>query len=290
MSMGSMSVMSVGAETSLRELIDLTVRAADGGDDPRTTAAQWRELKRAKQSGTPVTGTILMTVEAGAFLHLGEGVYGFAPRGELPVWVPRRPRRNAVGRELEGVVSGIDEEAGVAYVSPRLLALKRARGCLGISRRVSGRIVEADLDGVEVDIGGARGFAPRRELELDWLLEEPERGVRWRGYVIEMSESKLLLSRFGQEARREREERREAELEALSVGGVVDGRVLGIDERGALVALGDGLICGAVPRPALASPAGRRLSEGAEASFTVVGRRAAERDADVVLWPAPRGG
>jgi ribosomal protein S1 len=299
MSMGSMSPMSVDAgawrpdsasgEMSLRELVDMTIQAADGGD-PNATAAVWREMKHAKQSGTPVTGSILMTVEAGAFLHLGDGLYGFAPREELPVWVPRRPRRSAVGREIEGVVSGIDEEAGVVYVSPRLLALKRARGCLGISRRVSGRIVTADLDGIEVDIGGARGFAPRRELELDWLLEEPERGIRWRGYVIEMSETALVLSRFGQEARRERAERREAELAELEVGGVATGRVLAVDERGALVAFGDGLVCGAVPRPGIASPAGRRLRAGEEAAFKVVDRRRTSRDADVVLWPAPAGG
>lgn len=48
------------------------------------------------------TGRVLMTIEAKAFLYLGPDLYGFAPRGELPSWVPGRPDPNYVGRELEG--------------------------------------------------------------------------------------------------------------------------------------------------------------------------------------------
>lgn len=172
----------------------------------------------------------------------------------------------------------------------RLLALRRARRCVGVSRRISGRIVSADLDRIVVDLGGARGFAPRRELELDWLLAGPEHGSRFRGYVTEVGDAVVLLSRYSPAQRAERARRRETSLAAMTEGlferverAVVSGLVLSTGVHAAVVALEDGLITGLVPGLALDSR--RHIAAGRRLDFRVIGRpEEPDRDLDVLLW------
>jgi hypothetical protein len=135
--------------------------------------------------------------------------------------------------------------------------------------------------------GGANGFAPRAELELDWLLDGPETGTRWRGYVVGMRDEVVSLSRFGPARRRERRERRERALAELVPGTRRIGRVFGTG--GALAAFEDGLVTGLVPRPALSTPAGARIAADTRQRFQVVSVPANrdELGIDIHLWPVP---
>ena len=185
----------------------------------------------------------------------------------------------------------VDEALGSVLISPRRLGLRRAGRHLGVSWRMSGRILSADLDGIVVDLGGVEGFAPRRELELDWLLAGPELGSRFRGYVTAIGDAVVSLSRFGPRQRSERTRRRATLVATLAVRldepaarSVVCGLVLAIGEEGALVSLEDGLIEGLVPGLAL----GRRdhIVEGRHLRFRVIGRpQEPDRDLDLLLWP-----
>jgi ribosomal protein S1 len=281
----------LAGDDSLRELVDLAIQAVDATRKSTGMGvdAVWEAIRRARDAGDPVVGRIALTLEAGAFMYLGNGLYGFAPRQDLPSWVPRWPHRNAVGRQLEGIVTGIDEQAGTVFLSPRLAALRAARERAGQSRRVTARIVSASVSGLVVDLGGGRGFAPRRELDLDWLLEGPLPGSRWRGYVVEMGDAIVRLSAFAPGTRARRASRRERALTALSCGMILSGRVIAAGSGGALVAFGDGLVTGLVPAPALRSRLGTQVRPDRELSFRVVGRPSdpEDREVDVHLWPLP---
>ncbi|HEY6779570.1 MAG TPA: hypothetical protein VI111_01375 [Thermoleophilaceae bacterium] len=278
-------------EDSLRQLVDAAVAAVDAHRERAGMSDDvvWGAIERARDAGDPVVGRIALTLEAGAFLYLGMGVYGFAPRQDLPSWVPRWPHRSAVGRQLEGMVTGIDEQAGAVFLSPRLASLRSARECAGQPRRVTARVVSASVNGLVVDLGGGRGFAPRRELELDWLLEGPQPGSRWRGYVVEMGDAIVRMSSFAPSTRARRASRRERALAALAVGMILGGRVLATGSGGALVCFGDGLVTGLVPAPALKSRLGATLVPDREVSFRIVGRPSdpEDREVDVYLWPLP---
>lgn len=283
-------VAAVPAEgDSLRSLVDMAVKAADVPRGPMPPGAVWDAVARAREVGDSVVGRIVLTLEAGAFVYLGDGVYGFAARRDLPLWVPRWPGRDAVGRQLEGIVTGIDREAGAVFISPRLTALRLARERTGSSRRVGGRVVSASVYGLVVDLGGARGFAARRELELDWLLEGPVSGSRWRGYVVELGDAIVRLSAYPPGTRARRVSRRERALEAIETGMTLSGRVVAAGANGGLISLGDGLVTGLVPAPAMRSPLGRRVVPDAQLPFRVVGRPAdpGEEEVDVHLWPRP---
>lgn len=187
----------------------------------------------------------------------------------------------------------IDEDSRSVVLSPRLLTLRRAWRCVGRSRRVSGRIVSADRDGVVVDLGGAEGFAPRSELELDWLVAGPEPGRLFRGYVTTVGDGLVSLSRYGPRRRVKRARRRAASLAAMTERldepvdrAVVSGLVLATGEDGAIVALEDGLIAGFVP--ALALESRPHIAAGRTLDFRVVGQpEEPGRDIDVLLWPEP---
>lgn len=274
-----------GRVGTLRALLGLAIDSVDAvGDSPARAA--WRELERAQLERTPVIGRLLLTLQPGAFLQLGSGLYGFAPRVELPAWVPRQPRSECVGRELECSLIALDAEAGVALLSPRLLALRRAREAIGGGRRLRGSVVSATATGIVVDLDGARGFIPLTELSSEALLVAPEPGSAWWGYAIGMADTGPLLSHHDPAARGTRAQSRERMLAELVPGRVASGRVLRTDAAGALVTFADGVVWGHVPRPALRSPAGRRLARGGRADFRVLGRDPGD-PTHLQLWPAP---
>jgi ribosomal protein S1 len=277
-------------EESLRALVDLVIRSADipRGSTTMSGDAVWDAIASARDAGDPVVGRIVLTLEAGAFLYLGSGIYGFAARPDLPFWVPRWPHKDVVGRQLEGMVTGIDEHAGAIFLSPRLASLRAARERSGQPQLITGRVVSASVSGLVVDLGGGRGFAPRRELDLDWLLAGPLPSSRWQGYVVEVGDAIVRLSAFGPSTRARRDSRRERTLAALELGMTIPGRVVAAGAGGALVAHGDGLLAGLVPAPALRSPLGLRVVPDSRLSFRVVGRPSDpdDREVDLHVWPS----
>jgi hypothetical protein len=172
--------------------------------------------------------------------------------------------------------------------------LRRVRKCLRVlPRRVRGRIVSADLNGIVVDLGRAQGIVPRTEMELEWLQAAPEPGRRFSGYVTAIDDPVVMLSRFGRRQRRRRARRREAALAAMTAQldepgerEAVPGLVLTTGEQGALVALEEGLITGLVP--ALALESRPYVEPGRSLPFRVIGQpEDPRRKIDVLLWPQP---
>jgi ribosomal protein S1 len=272
---------------TLRHVLDLAIENADGGDGTPRRAAAWRELERTHREREAVRGQILLTVDAGVFVQLGPGVYGFVPRVELPSWVPRQPRAEQLGRELEGIVIGLDAEAGLALLSPRLLALRRVQAARAADERLEGTVISATGTGVVVDLDGARGVAPLDELAPEGLLSQLEPGDAWHGYAIGMTDTGPLLSHFTASARAQRARAREQILCEFMPGAIRTGLVVRAAAEGVLVAFEGGLVWGSVPRAALRSPAGRRLARGCSASFRVLASDSSSAG-DLELWPSAR--
>ncbi len=271
---------------SLQGVLELAIRSLDAAPESPTRAA-WRQLERAQREREPVIGRLLLTLEPGAFLLLSDGLYGFAPRVELPAWVPRRPRSDCVGRELGCTLIALDAQAGVALLSPRLLALRRAREAIGAGERVHGTVVSVTGTGVVVDLGGARAFVPLAELSAEALLTPPEPGAPWWGHVMGMTDTGPLLSQHAPQVRQARARAGERLLAALVPGAVASGRVLRLGATGALISFEGGIAWGGVPRPGLRCPAGRRLARGASGQFRVLGRDLGA-PIQLQLWPTPR--
>lgn len=175
-----------------------------------------------------------------------------------------------------------------------LPGVRRVRRWLRVlPRRVRGRIVSADLNGIVVDLRGAQGVVPRHEMELGWLLAAPEPGRRFSGYVTAVEDQLVMLSHFGHRERKRRARQREMALAAMTTGlqepgerQVVPGLVLSADEEGALVALEDGLITGLVPPLAVESRP--HIRAGRQLYFRVIGQpQEPGRQIDVLLWPLP---
>ncbi len=271
---------------SLRGVLELAIRALDAAPASPTRAA-WRALERAQRERAAVIGRLQLTVEPGAFLTLDDGMYGFAPRVELPAWVPRQPRSDCVGRELACTLITLDAEAGVALLSPRLLALRRAREAIATGEQVHGSVVSVTSTGIVVDLGGARSFVPLAELAPEALLAPPEPTAPWWGYVTSMADTGPLLSQHAPQVRQARARAAERWLSALRPGSLAWGRVLRVGAAGGLVSFESGIAWGDVPRAGLRSPAGRRLARGASGRFLVLGKDPTA-PVQLQLWPAPR--
>jgi S1 RNA binding domain len=271
---------------SLLGVLGLAIDAVDAAPTSATRDG-WRELERAQRERTTVVGRLLLTLEPGAFLALGDGVYGFAPRVELPAWVPRQPSPRCVGRELACTLLALDVEAGVALLSPRLLSLRRAREAIGAGEQIQGTVVAVTSTGVVVDLGGARGFAPLAELSSEALLDPPDPAAPWTGYVTAMADTGPLLSQHAPQVRQARAQAAKRMLATLAPGSLTFGRLLRASTSGGLVSLEGGIAWGHVPRAGLHCPAGRRLARGVSGPYLVLENGGATT-APLLLWPAPR--
>ncbi len=109
-----------------------------------------------------------------------------------------------------------------------------------------GKVVGRRKGGFDVTIAGVRGFCPISQIEERWSDDvDRHLGVTYTFKVLEYDpdERKLVVSRAAH-LREERERRRQATLEELEEGAVVEGTVRSITNFGAFVDLGgvDGLV------------------------------------------------
>ena len=200
--------------------------------------------------GEVVHGTVVRVDEDEVLVDIGYKSEGVIPAAELSIRRSINPGDEVgVGDEIDALVLTKEDSEGRLILSKKRarfeLAWKEIERKSESGEPITGRVIEVVKGGLILDLG-VRGFLPaslvdiRRVQDLDEFL-----GQELRCKVIELNRSRnnVVLSRRAV-LEDERKEMRQAILDRLSPGDVVDGTISNIVDFGAFVDLDgmDGLI------------------------------------------------
>ncbi len=200
--------------------------------------------------GEVVHGTVVRVDKDEVLVDIGYKSEGVIPVAELSIRRSVNPADEVgVGEEIDALVLTKEDAEGRLILSKKRarfeLAWKQIEGAAESGEPVNGRVIEVVKGGLILDLG-VRGFLPaslvdiRRVQDLDEFL-----GKELRCKVIELNRSRnnVVLSRRAV-LEDERKEQRQAILDRLSPGDVVEGTISNIVDFGAFVDLDgmDGLI------------------------------------------------
>jgi small subunit ribosomal protein S1 len=200
--------------------------------------------------GEVVHGTVVRVDKDEVLVDIGYKSEGVIPVAELSIRRSVNPADEVgVGEEIDALVLTKEDAEGRLILSKKRarfeLAWKHIEGAAESGEPVTGRVIEVVKGGLILDLG-VRGFLPaslvdiRRVQDLDEFL-----GKELRCKVIELNRSRnnVVLSRRAV-LEDERKEQRQAILDRLSPGDVVEGTISNIVDFGAFVDLDgmDGLI------------------------------------------------
>jgi small subunit ribosomal protein S1 len=200
--------------------------------------------------GEVVHGTVVRVDKDEVLVDIGYKSEGVIPVAELSIRRSVNPADEvSVGDEIDALVLTKEDAEGRLILSKKRarfeLAWKQIEGASESGEPVVGRVIEVVKGGLILDLG-VRGFLPaslvdiRRVQDLDEFL-----GKELRCKVIELNRSRnnVVLSRRAV-LEDERKEQRQAILDRLAPGDVVEGTISNIVDFGAFVDLDgmDGLI------------------------------------------------
>ncbi len=200
--------------------------------------------------GEVVRGTVVRVDKDEVLVDIGYKSEGVIPVSELSIRRSVNPADEVqLGDEIDALVMTKEDAEGRLILSKKRarfeMAWKRIEGAAESGEPVEGTVIEVVKGGLILDLG-VRGFLPaslvdiRRVQNLDEFL-----GKQLRCKVIELNRSRnnVVLSRRAV-LEDERKEMRQAILDRLSPGDVVEGTISNIVDFGAFVDLEgiDGLI------------------------------------------------
>jgi small subunit ribosomal protein S1 len=200
--------------------------------------------------GEVVHGTVVRVDKDEVLVDIGYKSEGVIPVAELTIRRSVNPADEvSVGEEIDALVLTKEDTEGRLILSKKRarfeLAWKRIEAAAESGEPVTGKVIEVVKGGLILDLG-VRGFLPaslvdiRRVQDLDEFL-----GKELRCKVIELNRSRnnVVLSRRAV-LEDERKEMRQAILDRLSPGDVIEGQISNIVDFGAFVDLDgmDGLI------------------------------------------------
>jgi len=231
------------AETDTTE--DGWVRADDG-----TLIPDYDATIPVINEGEVVRGTVVRVDKDEVLVDIGYKSEGVIPVSELSIRRSVNPADEVqLGDAIDALVMTKEDAEGRLILSKKRarfeMAWKRIEGAAETGEPVEGTVIEVVKGGLILDLG-VRGFLPaslvdiRRVQNLDEFL-----GKQLRSKVIELNRSRnnVVLSRRAV-LEDERKEMRQAILDKLSPGDVVEGTISNIVDFGAFVDLEgiDGLI------------------------------------------------
>src|SRR6266566_1211867 len=200
--------------------------------------------------GEVVHGTVVRVDKDEVLVDIGYKSEGVIPVSELSIRRSVNPSDEVnLGDEIDALVLTKEDAEGRLILSKKRarfeLAWKSIEKAAESGEPVTGRVIEVVKGGLILDLG-VRGFLPaslvdiRRVQDLDEFM-----GQELRCKVIELNRSRnnVVLSRRAV-LEDERKEMRQAILDRLNPGDVVDGQISNIVDFGAFVDLDgmDGLI------------------------------------------------
>jgi small subunit ribosomal protein S1 len=200
--------------------------------------------------GEVVHGTVVRVDKDEVLVDIGYKSEGVIPIAELSIRRSVNPEDEVqIGEEVDALVLTKEDAEGRLILSKKRarfeMAWKAIESAAESGEPVNGRVIEVVKGGLILDLG-VRGFLPaslvdiRRVQDLEEFL-----GQELRCKVIELNRSRnnVVLSRRAV-LEDERKEMRQAILDRLSPGDVVEGKISNIVDFGAFVDLDgmDGLI------------------------------------------------
>jgi small subunit ribosomal protein S1 len=200
--------------------------------------------------GEVVRGKVVRVDKDEVLVDIGYKSEGVIPVSELSIRRSINPAEEVqLGDEIDALVMTKEDAEGRLILSKKRarfeMAWKRIEGAAESGEPVDGTVIEVVKGGLILDLG-VRGFLPaslvdiRRVQDLDEFM-----GQQLRCKVIELNRSRnnVVLSRRAV-LEEERREMRQAILDRLSPGDIVEGTVSNIVDFGAFVDLDgiDGLI------------------------------------------------
>jgi small subunit ribosomal protein S1 len=200
--------------------------------------------------GQVVHGTVVRVDKDEVLVDIGYKSEGVIPVAELSIRRSVNPADEVgVGEEVDALVLTKEDAEGRLILSKKRarfeLAWKQIEDAAETGRAVTGKVIEVVKGGLILDLG-VRGFLPaslvdiRRVQDLDEFL-----GQELQCKVIELNRTRnnVVLSRRAV-LEDERKEMRQAILDRLSPGDIVEGTISNIVDFGAFVDLDgmDGLI------------------------------------------------
>jgi small subunit ribosomal protein S1 len=200
--------------------------------------------------GEVVHGTVVRVDKDEVLVDIGYKSEGVIPVAELTIRRSVNPADEvAVGEEIDALVLTKEDTEGRLILSKKRarfeLAWKRIEAAAESGEPVVGKVIEVVKGGLILDLG-VRGFLPaslvdiRRVQDLDEFMA---RELRCKVIELNRSRNNVVLSRRAV-LEDERKEMRQAILDRLSPGDVIEGQISNIVDFGAFVDLDgmDGLI------------------------------------------------
>jgi small subunit ribosomal protein S1 len=202
------------------------------------------------EEGDVVTGAVVRIDKDEVLVDIGYKSEGVIPSNELSIRKSVNPAEEvSIGEEVDALVLTKEDQDGRLILSKKRARFERAwrriEAAAESGEPVHGSVIEVVKGGLIVDLG-VRGFLPaslvdiRRVPNLDEYL-----GQTIESKVIELNRPRnnVVLSRRAV-LEEERKEQRQAILERLQPGLVIEGQISNIVEFGAFVDLDgiDGLI------------------------------------------------
>ena len=200
--------------------------------------------------GEVVHGTVVRVDKDEVLVDIGYKSEGVIPVSELSIRRSVNPADEvSVGEEIDALVMQKEDAEGRLILSKKRarfeLAWKAIEAAAESGEAVNGRVIEVVKGGLILDLG-VRGFLPASLVDIRRVQDLEEfTGKELRCKVIELNRSRnnVVLSRRAV-LEDERKEMRQAILDRLNPGDVVDGQISNIVDFGAFVDLDgmDGLI------------------------------------------------
>ncbi len=227
--------------------ISESVYSQPGADESADFGAMLDESQQQKpgrlRPGQKVSARIAHLGAEVAFLDLGGKGEGIIDLGEL-----RNDKGDLlahVGETIEGYVLSLGEGNVVVTRSvPKGAGREMVQQALDSKIPIEGLVTGHNKGGLEVDLGGLRGFVPTSQIDVHFV-EDPSRyvGQRLKFRVTEVRGGNAILSRRAL-VEEERAARAALLREKLAVGAQLEGTVTGVRDFGAFVDLGglEGLV------------------------------------------------
>jgi small subunit ribosomal protein S1 len=202
------------------------------------------------EEGDVVTGKVVRIDKDEVLIDIGYKSEGVIPNNELSIRKSVDPSEEVeLGEEVDALVLTKEDQDGRLILSKKRARFERAwrriEGAADSGEPVTGSVIEVVKGGLIVDLG-VRGFLPaslvdiRRVPNLDEYLSQ---NIETKVIELNRSRNNVVLSRRAV-LEEERKEQRQAILERLQPGLIIEGQISNIVDFGAFVDLDgiDGLI------------------------------------------------